>query len=162
MSGAIRGRFLPIARIHRTRETVFEQAARAQRAVVQRAEQMLQQKRAAVEQVQVRIRELVAGRNKKSLTGADELTRFDLRMSALRASRDQALKEVEAAVDQLARDQRVYRDLMKKVMREHEFVDVAMSQHRSEKRKHEQKTEIALEESIADSMSRPVLSLSSI
>jgi hypothetical protein len=160
MSGEIRGRFLPIARIHRTRETVFEQAARAQLVVVRRAEQTLEQKREAVALVETQIRELIEERNEKVLTGSDELTRFDLRMISVRAARDQASKDVEVAVEQLAQEQRVYRELMRKVMREHEFVDVAMSQHRNEKRKHEQKTEIALEESIADSMSRPITSLS--
>lgn len=162
MTMEVRGRFLPIARIHRTRETVFEQAARAQMVEVQKAERMLEQKREAAEHMHAVIRELIHGRAKRLHTGADELTRFDLRMTAARAARDRALQEVDAAVEQLAREQRVYRELMQKVMREHEFVDVALAQHRNEKRRHAQKTEIAIEESIADSMSRPLLSLSSI
>jgi hypothetical protein len=162
MTMEVRGRFLPIARIHRTRETVFEQAARAQLVVVRKAEQVLEQKRAAVEQAHCTIRELIRARAEKLNTGADELTRFDLRMNAARAARDHALQQVDTAADQLAREQRVYRELMQKVMREHEFVDVALAQHRNEKRRYAQKNEIALEESIADSMSRPLLSVSSI
>jgi hypothetical protein len=162
MSMEIRGRFLPIARIHRTRETVFEQAARAQMVVVRKAEQLLEQKRAAAERAHTVIRDLILLRAEKLNTGADELTRFDLRLSTARGARDRALQEVDAACDHLTREQSVYRELMQKVMREHEFVDVAMSQHRNEKRKHAQKTEIAIEESIADSMSRPILSVSSI
>jgi hypothetical protein len=49
---------------------------------------------------------------------------------------------------------------MKQMMREHEFVDVAMSQHRKESRRHAQKLEIAGEESISDSSSPANFSMS--
>jgi hypothetical protein len=162
MTQAIRGRFLPIARIHRARETVLEQAARAQKVVVQQAEANLQAKREQLERALLYIKHLIAERAEKVATGADELTRFDVHMGAARAARDQAIKEVAAAEESLAQEQQKYREIMRKMLREHEFVEVAMSQHRTEQRKHAQKIEIAIEEAVADSMSRPMVSVSSL
>jgi hypothetical protein len=154
------GRFLPIARIHRARETVLEQAARAQRAAVRRTEQALAEKREAVEKVKRDIAALAEMRCKRRMTDTDDLARFDLRMIAACAARTAALDAVEAALADLAREQGRYRQLMKQMMREHEFVDVAMSQHRKESRRLAQKLEIAGEELISDSSSPANLSMS--
>jgi hypothetical protein len=147
-----RGRFLPIARIHRARETILEQALRAQQAAIERAEMVLAKANEEVERADARIAALVLSRCGKSATHADELTRFDLRTAAARSARDDALNQVNIAAEKVNAEYDKYRQLMKKLMREHEFVEAAMKQHRIEKRHHQQKIEIAAEEVISDSL----------
>ncbi len=150
-----RGRFLPIARIHRARETILEQALRAQKAVIEQAELALAKANEEVGLADARIAALVLSRCKKSATHADELTRFDLRIAAARSERDEALNQASMATEKVNAEYDKYRQLMKKLMREHEFVEAAMNQHRIEKRHHQQKIEIAAEEVISDSL-RPM------
>lgn len=146
-----RGRFLPIARIHRARETILEQAARAQRAIINQAELALAEAHEEVEAARANIAALAASRCLKSVTGVDELTLFDHRMTAARVTRDEALNQVDIASTRLQREQEAYQQIMKRLMREHEFVEAAMMQHRLETRRHQQKIEIASEETISDS-----------
>ena len=150
-----RGRFLPIARIHRARETILEQAARAQKSVLHRAESALVVAREEVDVARASIAELATCRCLKRTIGVDDLARFDLSMIAACALRDEALARVDVASAQLVTEQEIYRQLMKKLMREHEFVDAAMKQHRIESRRNQQKIELASEEAISDSL-RPI------
>lgn len=150
-----RGRFLPIARIHRARETILEQALRAQKAAIERAELVLAKANEEVVLADARIAALVLSRCEKNFTHADELTRFDLRTAAARSVRDEALNQVSIATEKVNNEHEIYRQLIKKLMREHEFVEAAMKQHRIEKRHHQQKIEIAAEEVISDSL-RPM------
>ena len=150
-----RGRFLPIARIHRARETILEQAARVQKAVIQRAELALAKAHEEVDLARASIAELATRRCLKRAIGVDDLTRFDMSVIAACALRDEALANVDVASAQLISEQAIYRQLMKKLMREHEFIEAAMKQHRIESRRHQQKLEIASEEAISDSL-RPI------
>jgi hypothetical protein len=155
MIASDRGRFLPIARIHRARETILEQALRTQKAVIERAELALLMAKKEVELARARIAALVTSRCEKNATHADELTNFDLRMVAACSARDETLNQVSIATEKVKSEHEIYRQLMKKMMREHEYVEAAMMQHRVESRRHQQKIEIATEEVISDSL-RPV------
>jgi hypothetical protein len=121
-----RGRFLPIARIHRARETILEQA--------------------------LRIAAIILNRCEKNITHSNELTCFDLRTIAARSERDNAISNASLAAEKVKGEYEIYRQLMKKLMREHEYVEAALKQHRGETRRHQQKIEIASEEVISDSL----------
>ena len=148
-----RGRFLPIARIHRARETILEQALRAQKEAIERAESALAMANEEVRLAEANIAALVLSRCEQNVTHADELTRFDLRTVAARSVRDNALNQAIMATEKVNAEYEKYRQLMKKMMREHEFVEAAMKQHRIETKRHQQKIEIAAEEVISDSLS---------
>lgn len=152
-----RGRFLPIARIHRARETILEQALRAQKEAIHRAEMALAEANDQVAQADARIAEIILNRCQKNPTDSSELTCFDLRTIAARSARDSALGEADMANEKVKEQHEIYGRLMKKLMREHEYVESAMKQHRVETRRHQQKIEIASEEVISDSL-RPATS----
>lgn len=153
-----RGRFLPIARIHRARETILEQALRAQKEMIYRAELALAEAQELVALADARIAAMISSRCEKSATHADELTCLDLRMLAARSERDHLIGQVSLASEKVKEEVEIYRQLMKKLMREHEYVESAMKQHRGETRRHQQKIEIASEEEISDSL-RPATSV---
>lgn len=152
MSTGERGRFLPIARIHRARETILEQALRAQKEVIRRAELALAEAKQQVVLADARISAIISERCEKNSTHSIELTCFDLRMTATRSERDEAIGKANLAKEKVNEEHQVYLQLMKKMMREHEYVEAAMRQHRDETRRHQQKIEIASEEMISDSL----------
>ena len=153
-----RGRFLPIARIHRARETILEQALRAQKEAIYQAELALVEAKERVVRADARIAAMILSRCEKNATHANELTCFDLRMIAARSERDSLISQVSLANEKVKEELEIYRQLMKKLMREHEYVESAMKQHRGETRRHQQKIEIASEEVISDSL-RPATSV---
>ena len=153
-----RGRFLPIARIHRARETILEQALRAQKEVIYRAELALAEAKDQVIRADARIAAIILHRCEKNTTHSNELTCFDLRTIAARSDRDNALGKADMAQKKVKEEYEIYGQLMKKLMREHEYVAAAMKQHRGETRRHQQKIEIASEEVISDSL-RPATSV---
>jgi hypothetical protein len=153
-----RGRFLPIARIHRARETILEQALRAQKEAIYRAEFALASAKQIVVLADARIAAMISNRCEKNATDASELTCFDLRMITARSEREIAISNVSLASEKVKEECEIYRQLMKKLMREHEYVESAMKQHRGETRRHQQKIEIASEEAISDSL-RPATSV---
>lgn len=153
-----RGRFLPIARIHRARETILEQALRAQKEAIYQAELALVEAKELVVLADARIATMILSRCEKNATHANELTCFDLRMIAARSERDNLISQVSLANEKVKEELEIYRQLMKKLMREHEYVESAMKQHRGETRRHQQKIEIASEEVISDSL-RPATSV---
>ena len=153
-----RGRFLPIARIHRARETILEQALRAQKEAIRIAEIALAEAKQQVGHADALIAAIILNRCEKQATHSSELTCFDLRTIAARSARDNALSTAAMADEKVKTEYEIYRQLMKKLMREHEYVAAAMKQHRGETRRYQQKIEIASEEVISDSL-RPATSV---
>jgi hypothetical protein len=147
-----RGRFLPIARIHRARETILEQALRAQKEMIYKAELALAEAKEKVALADARIAAIILNRCEKNITHSNELTCFDLRTIAARSERDNAISNASLAAEKVKGEYEIYRQLMKKLMREHEYVEAALKQHRGETRRHQQKIEIASEEVISDSL----------
>ena len=147
-----RGRFLPIARIHHARETILEQALRAQKEVIYKAELALAEAKQQVLLADERITVIILSRCEKNTTHSNELTCFDLRTIAARSERDNAISNATLAAEKVKGEYEIYRQLMNKLMREHEYVEAAMKQHRGETRRYQQKIEIASEEEISDSL----------
>jgi hypothetical protein len=79
-------------------------------------------------------------------------------MITARSERDSLISQVSLEGEKVKEEVEIYRQLMKKLMREHEYVEAAMKQHRGETRRHQQKIEIASEEVISDSL-RPATSV---